>query len=1000
MKKHSSRSRLARLLALRKLMNMQPIVPGFVILTVLLTACGTLEVGIERTPTPDHAATVAALATENARLAALLATVQATPASAGRVSPTPGATSTPGPVFATGFKAVAGSPPGTRLNQLLHEHEGISLGDWSSDGTHLVLYTPAGPLEGEQSPDAEPMIVDVESGVAWRTGDSGPHPYWDRFAWLPDGNTLFVAGGELWQAQANGQDRRLLTEAVADTIIAFSLSPDGSTVLARGERQYWLVFADRDVQAVTGLSGGSGGWSWSPNGTQIVLWHENGTTYLIDPGSATAHPLAETPVVGGPLISPVWLEGGQLFLNAPVYPYNRPALVDLESGAVRDLVSTLGLPEPEHVTSRYYPSPDGKYMAITVTDLDKFANMNYLWNIVTDELTEVGPPVDVFGGLWSPTGEQVEVLLGEGDEEVLAVLDVSSGEVRRLAEPAWPPTAWAPDGTRIAFGSPEGEIWIVPADGSGEAKRLLPSLGENPTLQWSSDGRRLAVAVEHRFGPFYEELYVVDLALAATETPAPAGPEGQLAVLIGGPPLSLINLAGGPPRTLGAENMATDSALFFQWSPDGEEIVYGADADLWLLDVESGESQNLTDNDRWDLMPTWSPDGDWIAFTSRPLLPNESKTGSMQGAWGGALAVIGANGAHFRILDDEGNVMTPPNWAPTGRRLAYAVNGELRLYDLDTSRRTVLDPLDFGLTDVAYMGDPVWSPNGRLIAAYFSRSAEFAEWDALGPGTASDISQGVVLLDLETQIARVLFEWEAPFVGAVTALRWQPDGSLLLIDVQAAPRVPQQAGLWLADPATGEVTALPVAAYDADWSPDGRWIAAIDLDDRERLVLVNAEQPAAEPVIRRWPYSLEGMAWRPAVERTPAPAPSPTATPRAATEIAWHPEITVTAVLSQLLPVLPAWSPDGKTISYIGQEAVKRHSTEPWGNSRAGGFSCLLFASPCMNGLPAILPKPGSGLMCKLCFGVTKRLPWRPGYSLPGSCRRDGQQAWPSAGRQ
>lgn len=353
------------------------------------------------------------------------------------------------------------------------------------------------------------------------------------------------------------------------------------------------------------------------------------------------------------------------------------------------------------------------------------------------------------------------------------------------------------------------------------------------------------------------------------ETPPPAdaaATEGQLALLIGGPPLSLVNLAGGPPRTLGAENMATDSALFFQWSPDGEEIVYGADADLWLLDVESGASQNLTDNDRWDLMPTWSPDGDWIAFTSRPLLPGENKAGAMQGAWGGALAVIGANGAGFRILDDEGNVAAPPNWAATGRRLAYAADGELRLYDLDTSQRTVLSPLDFGLTDVAYMGDPAWSPDDRFIAAYFSRSAEFAEWEALGAGTAPNVGQGVALLDLETQTARVFFEWEAPFVGTVTALRWQPSGSLLLIDVRAAPRVPQQAGLWLADPPSGKVTALPVAAYDADWSPDGRWVAAIDLDDRERLVLVDIAQPTAEPVVRRWPYSLEGLAWRPASE--------------------------------------------------------------------------------------------------------------------------------------
>jgi hypothetical protein len=46
-------------------------------LLLLLAACRTLEVGVEQTPTPDHAATatVSVLATENARLATQVATL-------------------------------------------------------------------------------------------------------------------------------------------------------------------------------------------------------------------------------------------------------------------------------------------------------------------------------------------------------------------------------------------------------------------------------------------------------------------------------------------------------------------------------------------------------------------------------------------------------------------------------------------------------------------------------------------------------------------------------------------------------------------------------------------------------------------------------------------------------------------------------------------------------------------------------------------------------------
>jgi hypothetical protein len=59
------------------------------------TACGTLEVGVERTATPDQAATatVAALATENARLSAQATMLASTPTSTpfpATPTPTPG----------------------------------------------------------------------------------------------------------------------------------------------------------------------------------------------------------------------------------------------------------------------------------------------------------------------------------------------------------------------------------------------------------------------------------------------------------------------------------------------------------------------------------------------------------------------------------------------------------------------------------------------------------------------------------------------------------------------------------------------------------------------------------------------------------------------------------------------------------------------------------------------------------------------------------------------
>jgi len=120
------------------------------VLVALLAACGTLEAGIERTPTPDHAAsaTVAALATEAARL----------PTQVTRPGPSPSATLTvspgvAGPIacadvapFAPGCLDQPRPPelaPGVAFTGILPAGP-VTAAAWSPDGTRLA-YTVVNP---------------------------------------------------------------------------------------------------------------------------------------------------------------------------------------------------------------------------------------------------------------------------------------------------------------------------------------------------------------------------------------------------------------------------------------------------------------------------------------------------------------------------------------------------------------------------------------------------------------------------------------------------------------------------------------------------------------------------------------------------------------------------------------------------------------------------------------------------------------------------------------
>lgn len=57
---------------------------------------------------------------------------------------------------------------------------------------------------------------------------------------------------------------------------------------------------------------------------------------------------------------------------------------------------------------------------------------------------------------------------------------------------------------------------------------------------------------------------------------------------------------------------ATDPAI----SPDGEQVCFVYDGDLWLVPFGGGAVQRLTSTEAGEWGPSWSPDGRWIAFNS------------------------------------------------------------------------------------------------------------------------------------------------------------------------------------------------------------------------------------------------------------------------------------------------------------------------------------------------------------------------------------------------
>ncbi len=108
------------------------------------------------------------------------------------------------------------------------------------------------------------------------------------------------------------------------------------------------------------------------------------------------------------------------------------------------------------------------------------------------------------------------------------------------------------------------------------------------------------------------------------------------------------------------------------WSPDGEEIAFvaneGGVMDLFMLELASGEVRRLTSDAYAELHPDWSPDGSRIAFVT------DRFSTDLEGLTFGdySLAVVDVESTEIRpVATFEGAKSINPQWAPDGESLYF-----------------------------------------------------------------------------------------------------------------------------------------------------------------------------------------------------------------------------------------------------------------------------------------------------------------------------------------
>ncbi len=249
----------------------------------------------------------------------------------------------------------------------------------------------------------------------------------------------------------------------------------------------------------------------------------------------------------------------------------------------------------------------------------------------------------------SPDGQSVACVVKTIDQKAyeyhtaIWIAPALGGEAKRytMGKASAGSPSWSPDGRWLAFVSErEGElpgkgekeqkklgkgkpqIWLLPT-GGGEAQQLTFMEHGASSPVWSPDSQRVLFA-------------------------APVGPSDEETE--DGKPLPKVRVI---------------DRLWYRL--DGVGYIYERRQHLFLIAIEGDEVRQLTDGDWDDGDPVWSPDGATIAFTSsraedRWRVPNPDVY---------TLTVAGGAAGEMRCLTDGSLGCSVPSWSPDGQSIAF-----------------------------------------------------------------------------------------------------------------------------------------------------------------------------------------------------------------------------------------------------------------------------------------------------------------------------------------
>ena len=523
-----------------------------------------------------------------------------------------GRVKTDGRVQADGTGVEAGETGEARVERLTDHPAYDDQAAFSPDGQQIVF------VSTREGGRANLWILDVATRAAKRLTTAAREGVWGDFrpAWSPDGEWIaFSSDRETPFRAAEGRWEQL------HLVDVYVIRPDGA-----------------GLRRLTTSGGACGSPKWSRDSKRLAVYcmpaEHTWDNRLLNPGGESL--LGEIDVAAGTITQ----------ISTPPW------------SAVKMSPSFVG---GDRETARVgYVSKDARLPGIFYTDGEQGPRgpvRSASWSpdgsrVVFHRIVSIGP--EIWKKTWGRETDFELILTKEmpafhpsGERFVttplrsrnLEVAEAGSSEARVLFEEQGKSAMaaqWSPDGNDVIFGwgtffvarARGAQVAMIQADGTG-FRELTTGANNNGFPSYSPDGKQIVFRT--------------------------LGPEGQ--------GLRVMNLDDGSVRTLtdGYDN-------FPLWSPRGDRIAFTrqheGDFELFTIRPDGSDLQQVTSAPGNEAHCAWSPDGEWIIFSSSRMGFKDEAIYTDSPQPYGELFLMRYDGSDVRQLTDNQWEDATPAWEP------------------------------------------------------------------------------------------------------------------------------------------------------------------------------------------------------------------------------------------------------------------------------------------------------------------------------------------------